>query len=82
MTEQWLGNPARKPWETVTVQSVAPIKAEVARVAAAISADAHDDPAEFVRQARHAAMLLPASLRESCSTISPFLATGVCCSPG
>ena len=64
MTEQWLGNPARKPWETVTVQSVAPIKAEVARVAAAISADAHDDPAEFVRQARHAAMLLPASLRE------------------
>lgn len=64
MTEQWLGNPARKPWDTVTVQSVAPIKGEVARAAATISADAHDDPDEFVRQARRAGLLLPALLRE------------------
>lgn len=64
MTESPLDFPAKKPWPTIKTYSVGDMSHEIIRATLAITADPHDDPVGFVRQARRAAMFLPAKLRE------------------
>jgi hypothetical protein len=63
MTESPLVFPA-KPWPTLRIFPVGEMKHEIARATMAIAADAVLEPALFGRQARNAANLLPADLRE------------------
>lgn len=65
--------PARKHWSTVTIVPVGDAQHEIARATLTLTADARRDPATFARQARSAAMLLPAWLRQ---TAEDFMAYG------